>query len=128
MLCVLFLFCSLIVNQRTAPTYDDYVARYLPNVFIAHNALDGQYFGEIKIDAMIRYYDGTWTDYKVTDILQMQAIPPDSITAILFDGVNSYSATWVHNNIYDKDLVLQTCIYKDGNWNWGRLFIVAEKQ
>lgn len=121
MICVFFLFCSTIVNHEAI--YPNQVYQFLPNVLTAHNFADGQYFSELEPGNMIRYYDGAWKDYRVTEVLQMQAVPPDSPRPLL-DG---HSVEWVYNNIYSKDLVLQTCVKKGNNWTWGRLFVIAEE-
>lgn len=111
MICVFWLFCSLVMNQTTAPIYEGQVAQFRPNVLIAHNYLDGVYFKELEPGDMIRYYDGEWEDYKVTQVYETKNPDPK----------------WVYREVFTKDLVLQTCIYKDGDLNWGRLFVVAEK-
>jgi hypothetical protein len=115
----------MIINSPTAPPYDGAVARYAPNILIAHNSQDGQYFDEINVGNLIRYYDGEWKDYRVTEVLRYRAIPSNSLTPTLFDGA-WHSTAWVYGNIYNKSLILQTCIYKDGDWQWGRLFVVAQ--
>jgi hypothetical protein len=124
-ICVFFLFCSMIINSPTAPLYDGAVARYASNVLIAHNSNDGQYFDEINVGNLVRYYNGEWKDYRVTEVLRYRAIPSDSLAPTLFDGA-WHSTAWVYGNIYNKSLILQTCIYKDGDWQWGRLFVVAQ--
>lgn len=132
-ICVFFLFCSAIVSQPDIPHYDGAVIRFdkAPNVLLAHNFQDGQYFDDIQTGNMLRYRDAEgWHDYLVTEILAFQAIPPDSEKPLLYDGKRYYSPEWVYKNVYNlpHTLVLQTCIYKDGDLNWGRLFVIAEKQ
>lgn len=129
MIVVFFLFCSVILHQEAIPVYPGYVSEFLPNVLIAHNSLDGKYFSEIKEGYMIRYWDGKeWIDYKVTDIVEMQAVDPLSPTSDFIEDGVTYTSLEVAERIYSKDLVLQTCIEKDGNPYWGRLFVIAEKQ
>ena len=124
MICVFFLFCSLIINSPTVPISEGYVSQFTYDVFVAHNHLDGKYFSEIEIGDMLRYYSDEWNDYKVTDIRKMQAITP----ALFLEGDTYYTVPQIYQKIYSRDLVLQTCIYKDGDPAWGRLFVIAEEQ
>lgn len=132
MICVLLLFCSMIVSGGV-PSAPGMVSRFqIPygNVYLAHNDLDGQFFSELAPGQFIRFNDGKeWIDYEVTEVIEAQALEPYSLTTPLMVYGKWRSPEWVHRNIYTgKDrLVLQTCIYKDGNWAWGRLFIVAER-
>jgi hypothetical protein len=113
----------MILNQPTAPVFDGAVARQ-DNLIFAHNFKDGQHFFEIESGMMIRLYEDEWIDYRVTEILETQALPPDSLTPMLFDGNRRVS----YAEVFNHDLVLQTCIYKEGDLSWGRLFIFADRQ
>ena len=133
MICVLLLFCSFIVQGDVAPDHSVQVAQFdAPAiVLLAHNYLDGRFFSDIEIGNYIHYETGgEWTDYKVVDIRTFEALQPDSIFTQLFDGLNVYSPQKIHEQIFnDPDtLVLQTCIYNNNRLNWGRLFVVAERQ
>lgn len=121
MLCLLLVFCSTILTWDVAPEFDGAVARR-DNLIFAHSTLDGQYFYEIKPGDMLRLYDQEWIDYRVTDILRLQALPPHSLTPQLVAG-----RPYTYREIFGHDLVLQTCITQDGNPEWGRLFVLAEK-
>lgn len=128
MICVFLLFCSTILNQQTAPIYPGRVAQFLPNVFIAHDSLDGRFFSEIGIGDEVLYLDPELRRYQVTDVIEMQAVDPTSTTSDFIENGVTYTSLQVAERIYGNDLVLQTCIEKDGNPYWGRLFVIAEKQ
>jgi hypothetical protein len=131
MLCILFLFCSL-VTYGEVPSQMGRVS-YLPSnaiTLLAHNYLDGYYFSDIETGDMIRYYSDEWTDYKVTRVIEAQALKLDTAnTPLLIDGA-WLTPVQVHRKILnDPDsLVLLTCLYKNDSWTWGRLFVVAERQ
>lgn len=121
-ICLLLVFCSTILELPTAPQFPGAVARR-DNLIFAHSTLDGQYFYEIEPGDMLRVYDQEWIDYRVTDILRLQAVPPHSLTPQLIA-----ERPYTYQEIFGvHDLVLQTCITRDGNPEWGRLFVFAEK-
>lgn len=128
MLCVLFLFCSAVLSQADAPPYPGYVAQFAPNVLIAHNTLDGGYFAEIAEGDMLRYYDGKWKDYRVSQVIRAQALTPDSPTSLfLWDG-QIYSPPALWGRLYQPDaLTLLTCIRRGDLWTWGRLFVIGKR-
>lgn len=117
MICALFLFCSLIVNNQAVTLYPGAVSRFdVPAiVLLAHNTRDGQYFDDLEVGDMVRYYEGEWQDYRVREVREIEAatLVPEQ----------------VYREIYNipETLVLQTCIEKDGDLKWGRLFVIAEK-
>lgn len=129
MICVFFLFCSTILTGPAAPDLPGYVAHYdrAPGiVLIAHNHLDGQHFAGIQEGMLIRYHDGSSRRYyRVERIWQLQAVPSDSLTPTLYDGSRPYSLEWVYEEIFVDSLTLMTCIERDGDPLWGRLFIQA---
>jgi hypothetical protein len=136
MLCVILMFCaSVIQGQGASVTNNPGEVTLFPLTqsitFLAHNNLEGQHFGQIEIGNLILYLDGdpeTMGMYKVVEIIEAQASDPRSeYTNLLIDG------KWLTpEQTYDRvgytdpeKLVLQTCIERDGNWSWGRLFVVA---
>lgn len=99
---------------------------------LAHNYLSGAHFSKIDIGTKINlvYGDGSSKEYTVTNIEQYQALSPDdpySNFINLEEPDLQVSSTHVTKKMYGTSgtLVLQTCITKDGNLNWGRLFIIA---
>ncbi len=99
---------------------------------LAHNFLAGQQFPLLSRGDLIYlvYGDGHRGAYVVTQMLQYQALQPESPYSNfvdLSDGV-LMSASSLFSIAYGRpgDVVLQTCIAANGDPSWGRLFIVAE--
>lgn len=99
---------------------------------LAHNYLAGKYFSSISSGATITviFGDGSKKNYTVSEVRQYQALDPTNIYSNfvnLSDSSKKLSSTDVFNQTFGKSgaLVLQTCINKDGNSSWGRLFIIA---
>lgn len=98
---------------------------------LAHNYLTGAEFSKLTLGQVIRivYGDGKVESFVVKEILQYQALQPDSAYSILIDleTGQSASASKVFKRVYSgkRHLTLQTCIYADGDPNWGRLFVIA---
>ncbi len=108
-------------------------ARQQKNVgLLAHNYLAGQYFSQLKIGQIIRvvYGDGKIENFVVTEIARYQAISPNSPYSDFINlgtGEKSTVET-IFKKAYtgSRHLTLQTCIAKDKELSWGRLFIFAE--
>lgn len=100
---------------------------------LAHNTAAGKDFSNI-LDGMkivLVYGDGTLARFRVSQIRQYQALSPRSPYSNfkdLADPAQTMSVESLFYKIYQSDgnLVLQTCIEKDGEASWGRLFIIAE--
>lgn len=99
---------------------------------LAHNYLAGKYFSNLSSGATITviFGDGSKKNYTVSEVRQYQALDPTNIYSNfvnLSDSSKKLSSTDVFNETFGKSgaLVLQTCISKDGNSSWGRLFIIA---
>mgnify|MGYP002349821058 CR=1 FL=1 len=99
---------------------------------LAHNYLSGAHFFNIEIGSTIHlvYTDGSSKEYTVSALKQYQALSPNDPYSDFVDldepGIR-VSSTQVINEMYGQSgsLVLQTCIDKDGNLEWGRHFIIA---
>ncbi len=109
-------------------------AKYGTTALLAHNYLEGQAFFNVAAGDKITliYGDGHTQNYKVTAIKQYQALSPTSTYSKFIDlddpSGTTLTSTDLFNDIYTVSgrLVLQTCIEKDGQSSWGRLFIIAE--
>lgn len=99
---------------------------------LAHNFLAGAQFPQIQRGQKLYlvYGDGRSTVFVVTQILQYQALQPESPYSDFIDLSNhhSLSSSDVFTTVYGRRgaVVLQTCIANNGEPSWGRLFIVAE--
>ncbi len=101
---------------------------------LAHNYLAGQYLPMLTsgTEIVLVYGDGRLEYYRVTSVLQYQALDPlnpySNFRDLSSDTI--LAAADLFNLVYRSDgrLVLQTCIEQNGNSSWGRLFIVAEPE
>jgi hypothetical protein len=100
--------------------------------FLAHNFLSGDSFFTLEMGDEIQMIDanGKKYSYLVSEISSYEAIDPLSVHS---DFIDLQTGERIRNldlfyKIYDSDnrLVLQTCIEKDGDLEWGRLFVIAE--
>jgi hypothetical protein len=108
-------------------------ARQQKNVgLLAHNYLAGQYFTQLKIGQIIRvvYGDGKIENFIVTEIARYQAISPNSpysdFTNLATGERSNVESVFKKAYAGPHHLTLQTCIAKDNELSWGRLFIIAE--
>lgn len=101
---------------------------------LAHNYLSGANFFQMSIGqkVVMIYGDGRVERYRVTAERRYRATEPFSVHSdfVDLDTDESLSAERLFNEIYKgaRHVTFQTCIAKDGNPSWGRLFIIAEPQ
>ncbi len=108
------------------------IASQFGNVgLLAHNYLSGKSFSQIAVGQEVRlvYGDGRVEYFIVTEILQYQALQPNSPWSS-FRNLNdntTLNAEQMFKRVYagDHHLTFQTCIQADGISSWGRLFVVA---
>jgi hypothetical protein len=99
---------------------------------LAHNYLAGKDFAFLAPGQEVRavFGDGKVEYFKITKILRFKTLQPKSVTSDFIDLDNGklFTATQVFERVYRgaRHLTFQTCIYKDGNSSWGRLFVMAE--
>ena len=130
MICAFFLFCSLIVPGTTVPDQMGQVGKFTPapNVILAHNYLDGSYFSQLQPGNVVHVDDAGWKSYRVREVIEAQALHPESDTTPLWIDGAWRDPAWVWVNVYwNNDLVLQTCVYRADLWTWGRLFVIADR-
>jgi hypothetical protein len=99
---------------------------------LAHNYLAGSSFSRLQsgTEIILIYGDGSTKKYQVSSIRKYQAISPNDTYSNFINLDNpekTLSSTDVFNETYGSggSLVLQTCISKNGNSSWGRLFVIA---
>jgi hypothetical protein len=108
------------------------IASQFGNVgLLAHNYLSGKSFSQIAVGQEVRlvYGDGRVEYFIVTEILQYQALQPDSPWSS-FRNLNdntTLNTEQMFKRVYagDHHLTFQTCIQAEGISSWGRLFVVA---
>jgi len=98
---------------------------------LAHNYLSGKSFSQIAVGQEVRlvYGDGRVEYFVVTEILQYQALQPNSPWSSFRDlnDNTTLNAEQMFKRVYtgDRHLTFQTCIQAEGISSWGRLFVVA---
>jgi len=98
---------------------------------LAHNYLSGRYFFNLQPGDIVQliYGDGSYREFEIADIRSYQALSPQSPNSDFVDLVSgeTYSATNLFYRVYGGEyhLTFQTCIERDNNSEWGRLFPMA---
>jgi len=100
---------------------------------LAHNYLSGSEFFYLRLGQRIFliYGDGNYREFDVSEIKQYQATSPLSPYSNFIDLItgDTLDSTTLFYTVYDGylRLTLQTCIERDGEWSWGRYFIIAHE-
>ena len=98
---------------------------------VAHNYLGGRLFHDVAVGDDIHVMDGYGRKriYRVKEMLKYQAVNPRSTRSNFIDLETKtlYTASDVFKRVYKgkHHLILQTCIKKGNNDEWGRKFIIA---
>lgn len=98
---------------------------------LAHNYLSGKSFSQMVVGQEVRlvYGDGRVEYFIVTEILQYQALQPNSPWSSFrsLSDDTTLNAEQMFKRVYtgDRHLTFQTCIQAEGISSWGRLFVVA---
>ena len=106
-------------------------AQYGSIGLLAHNNLSGKSFSQLSVgqEVDVLYGDGRVERFVITEVLQFQALQPESQQSFFLnlDTSETLSANEMFNRVYtgDRHLTFQTCIKANGNMSWGRLFVVA---
>ena len=99
---------------------------------LAHNYLSGALFFDLKMGDVVQlvYGDGDFEEYEVTQLFHYQALNPLSPTSDFLDLETNerLTAAALFQKMYGGPyhLVFQTCIERENNDTWGRLFVIAE--
>lgn len=109
------------------------LAARLGNVgVLAHNFLSGRYFFDLHPAQTVElvYGGGRIEVYRVTRVYRYRAVNPRSTNSdfIDMDSSERLSADQLFEKVYEgpRHVTFQTCITRDGNSSWGRLFVLAE--
>ncbi|MCX7976822.1 MAG: hypothetical protein N2646_07080, partial [Bellilinea sp.] len=108
-------------------------SQYGVTALLAHNYLLGESFLKIKEGDVLTlvYGDRTFQEYRVEEIRRYQALTPNSPYSKFINLADPdkkvFTAADLFYDIFTQKgtLILQTCIEKDGELSWGRLFIIA---
>ena len=98
---------------------------------LAHNHLSGKNFSQLTVGQEVRliYGDGKVEYFVITEVLRYQALQPNSPYSSFsnLDKKETLAAEQMFKRVYfgDRHVTFQTCIEKDGELSWGRLFVIA---
>ena len=98
---------------------------------LAHNYLSGRLFSRLAPGGEVRlvYGDGTVEYFVITEVLEFQALQPNSLYSSFRNLRNDemLSAEQVFNRVYrgERHVTFQTCIAGAESMSWGRLFVIA---
>jgi hypothetical protein len=119
-------------QDETAVTQFGMASQFNTIGILAHNNKAGAAFSKLGIGEVIYLVQSTGTlkAFRITKIQQYQALSPNSPYSnfINMQNSNTITAQTLFTSIYGQGggvLILQTCIEKDGNPSWGRLFVMA---
>jgi hypothetical protein len=107
------------------PNVDGVIAKFVDNVYIAHDLLAGRYFN--GDNAIIEYSNGEAIEYRMIETIILQALPQPDGSTNYTDGKYVYTSDDIHLRIFSRGVVFVTCYTKDGQSGWGRKFIIMEK-
>jgi hypothetical protein len=113
-------------------TQFDMVTQYGNVGLLAHNYLSGQYFSQLMpgMNMELVYGDGRIETFQVSQVFRYRAVTPNSATSdfIDLDTLATVTASALFTKVYTgtRHVTFQTCISRDGNTSWGRLFVIAE--
>jgi hypothetical protein len=103
------------------------LTQYTSMGFVAHTYLGGSKFSKIQPGEIVilTYSDGHREFYRVTHIYQYQALT-DRDFRDMNTGEYVDQNTLFHKAYQPGQVTFQTCISKDGQLDYGRLFVIAE--
>jgi hypothetical protein len=99
--------------------------------FLAHNFLSGGLFFGLKLGDIVQviWGDGSYDDFEILKLREFQALSPNSTKSDFIDlsTGEKVNANTLFIEIYKGKfhIALQTCISRDNEGSWGRLFILA---
>lgn len=107
-------------------------ARFGSTGLLAHNYLAGDDFSLLKKEQRfyLVYGDGQIAAFVVQEIQSYQAMDPDSTSSafVSIDTGDLLTTPEVFAEVYNRpgSVIFQTCILKNDDSSWGRLFVIAE--
>jgi hypothetical protein len=99
---------------------------------LAHNTLAGSQFSGLALQQQVSviYGDGSVKLAQINTIKRYQALQPENPYSLFVD-LDSPGKTISSSDVFQQvfaqgnQVVFQTCIDRDGNPSWGRLFVIA---
>lgn len=107
-------------------------SRFGSTGLLAHNYLAGDDFSLLEKEQKfyLVYGDGEIAAFVVKEIQSYQALDPDSTSSgfMSLDTGELLTTPELFAEVYNRpgSVIFQTCILKNSNLSWGRLFVIAE--
>jgi hypothetical protein len=123
---------NFVSKQDEALTQFDWPRLYGVVGLLAHNYLSGALFSQLAQGQRVSiiYGDGEIETFVVTQAYRYRATDPFSVRSDFVDlqTLDGLSAEGLFRKVYQgsRHVTFQTCIAKEGNSSWGRLFVLAE--
>ena len=123
---------EFVSTRHNLLTQFDLASQFGSTGLLAHNYLAGESFSYLKENQKfyLIYGDGQIATFAVTEILRFQALSPTSPSSKFIDLANNdtLTASELFSKIYERpgQVILQTCIARENNFSWGRLFVIAK--
>ncbi|GAB4538385.1 MAG: hypothetical protein Fur002_01820 [Anaerolineales bacterium] len=105
------------------------MATKLGNVgLLAHNTLAGAQFFKMTVGGTITlvYGDGRTENFVIVEIASYQVLDKGNYLNLATNQTEKVGDVFMKAYAGAYHLTLQTCIAKDGNNEWGRMFIIAQ--
>ena len=118
--------------RQNVVTQFNLAAQFGATGLLAHNYLAGENLAALQHDQIfyLVYGDGRVAAFLIKEILRYQALEPESSYSRFVDLENNniLTTTELFTRVYNRPgkVILQTCISRENNLSWGRLFIIAE--
>ena len=122
---------SFLSNEANTITQFRMASQYGTTGLLAHNYLAGASFFDLEVGDEVRlvYGDGKVDYFVIYEILKYEALQPNSpyssFRSLETDEVFSVEKVFKRVFFSDGNITFQTCIEKDGDLSWGRLFVIA---
>jgi hypothetical protein len=100
---------------------------------LAHNYLSGRAFFNLRQnqEIIVVYGDGRLDRFRIASIQNFQALSPNDVRSDFLDLNVPNGSLLTYSQVFDRvykqsgTLVFQTCIEVNGEYSWGRMFIIA---
>ena len=129
MVIVLGMFSFPVVHAPYISRTPNTLTQYTSSGFMAHTYLGGSKFYLMYPGQTVTliYTDGHVERFKVTQVYQYQALTVKDFRDL--DTGEYLDQYTLFHKVYKPDQVtFQTCISKDGQLDYGRLFVIAERR
>jgi hypothetical protein len=118
--------------RQNIVTQFNLAAQFGATGLLAHNYLAGENLILLQKDQVfyLVYGDGRVSAFVIQEILRYQALEPESSSSrfLNLENKNELTTAELFARVYNNPgkVILQTCISRENNLSWGRLFVIAE--